>query len=62
MSMLTKIRAALLRRWHQEDGAVTVDWVVLTALAITMCLALATLMNDAYSTGGRAISNAINAP
>lgn len=30
-----------------EDGAVTVDWVVLTAVVIAMVLALFTILTDA---------------
>lgn len=49
-----------LSQWlRKDDGAVTVDWVVLTGLIITMCLALAALMNDAFTTGGTTIKNAI---
>lgn len=51
MSIFSRSRCKLLRLLKQEDGAVTVDWVVLTGLVIVLCLALATQMGSAYSTG-----------
>ena len=37
----------LLRFIRKEDGAVTVDWVVLVALVITLCVAIFTAMSNA---------------
>lgn len=51
MSIFSRTRAKMLRLLKQEDGAVTADWVVLTALVIVMCLALMTQMDGAYRTG-----------
>ncbi len=59
--MFSKLRARLGGRLRAEDGAVTVDWVVLTALIIAMCLALVALMNDAFTTGGAAFQNSMSA-
>lgn len=56
-----RLHAIFARRLRQEDGAVTVDWVVLTGLVIVLCLALAALMNDALTTGGTTIQTAIAA-
>lgn len=57
--MVKWLRQRIPQRLSQEDGAVTVDWVVLTGLIIALCLALAALMNDAFTTGGTTIKNAI---
>ena len=59
--MFSRLRAQLACKFRSEDGAVTVDWVVLTALAIAMCLALAALMNDAFTAGGNTIQNSMSA-
>lgn len=59
MFMVKWLRQRIPHRLSQEDGAVTVDWVVLTGLVIVLCLALAALMNDAFTTGGTAIKDAI---
>lgn len=55
------LRKRLPDRLSQEDGAVTVDWVVLTGLVIALCLALAALMNDAFIAGGTTIQNSMSA-
>lgn len=42
--MLTKL---LLRLRGDEDGAVTVDWVVLTAAVVIMAIGAITVLDDA---------------
>ncbi|MFK7867686.1 MAG: Flp family type IVb pilin [Roseobacter sp.] len=40
----------LLRRFiPSEDGAVTVDWVVLTAAVVGLCIGLVATLNDETS-------------
>lgn len=34
-----------------EDGAVTADWVVMTAVVVALCMALMTIMDGGVSTG-----------
>ncbi|MCL4676810.1 MAG: hypothetical protein KJZ59_12550 [Pararhodobacter sp.] len=43
--MLAKLRAALIK----EDGAVTVDWVVLTGGAAALAIAMMSTMNGETS-------------
>lgn len=44
-----------------EDGAVTVDWVVLTALVMGMALALFTVLTDAvFETAASGIADNVN--
>jgi hypothetical protein len=59
--MVKWLRKRIPHRLSQEDGAVTVDWVVLTALIIALCLALVALMNDAFTTGGTTIKSSMSA-
>lgn len=61
MFMVKWLRKRIPHRLSQEDGAVTVDWVVLTGLVIALCLALVALMNDALTTGGTTIQTKISA-
>jgi hypothetical protein len=42
-TLITKARRFL----HQEEGAVTIDWVVLTAAVIGMTLIVTTTINQA---------------
>ena len=42
-----------------EEGAVTVDWVVLTAAVVGMAAATASTINDATSTLSTSIGNEI---
>ena len=44
---------------RDEDGAVTVDWVMLTALSVTMTLAVMGVLSDALEEAGTDISNAL---
>ncbi|PJE31963.1 hypothetical protein SAMN06297129_2009 [Pseudooceanicola antarcticus] len=47
-----RIQRGFIRR---EDGAVTVDWVVLVAMVIALCVAVFTAMsNNALSLGDNA--------
>lgn len=61
MFMFSRLRARLACKFRSEDGAVTVDWVVLTALIIAMCFALVALMNEAFTTGGTTIQSSMSA-
>ncbi len=36
--------------WKDEDGAVTVDWVVLTAAVVVLAVAVATTITPAVNT------------
>lgn len=59
--MVKWLRKRIPDRLSQEDGAVTVDWVVLTGFVIALCLALVALMNDAFTTGGTTIKSSMSA-
>ena len=59
--MVKWLRKRIPQRLTQEDGAVTVDWVVLTGFVIALCLALVALMNDAFTTGGTTIKSSMSA-
>lgn len=59
--MVKWLRKRIPHRLSQEDGAVTVDWVVLTGFVIALCLALVALMNDAFTTGGTTIKSSMSA-
>jgi hypothetical protein len=59
--MVKWLRQRIPHRLTQEDGAVTVDWVVLTGFVIALCLALVALMNDAFTTGGTTIKSSMSA-
>lgn len=59
--MVNWLRKRIPHRLSQEDGAVTVDWVVLTGFVIALCLALVALMNDAFTTGGTTIKSSLSA-
>ncbi|WP_216824599.1 Flp family type IVb pilin [Paragemmobacter aquarius] len=50
----------LLRRGlRDETGAVTADWVVLTALVVGLAGALMTILQDPINNGGTVIANRI---
>ncbi len=59
--MVNWLRKRIPHRLSQEDGAVTVDWVVLTGFVIALCVALVALMNDAFTAGGTAVQTSITA-
>ena len=44
-------RIRLRRFWNDEDGAVTVDWVVLTGSVIGVTLAIIALIGVAFEPG-----------
>lgn len=41
------MRSRFLKLRYEEDGAVTVDWVVLTAAMVGLCIAAYTSMENA---------------
>ena len=43
-----------------EDGAVTVDWVIMTGLIIGMCLSVFLLFKPALTTNAGYLNNNIN--
>ncbi len=50
----------LLRRGaRDETGAVTVDWVVLTALVVGLAGVLMTILQDPINNGGQVIADRI---
>lgn len=52
----------LLRRGlRDETGAVTADWVVLTALVVGLAGAMMTILRDPINNGGAVIANRIEA-
>lgn len=38
------MKTTMMKFWTEEDGAVTVDWVVLTAAVVALALAIAGIM------------------
>lgn len=50
----------IFRRFRDEDGAVTVDWVVLTAAIVALAGAATLSLNNATSNVASGISNAIS--
>lgn len=53
---------SLLRRaLRDERGAVTADWVVMTALVVGFAAALMTILQDPINNGGQVIANKIAA-
>ena len=51
----------LAQKFHnEEDGAVTVDWVVLTAAVVGLGVAALTLVKSGTSTLTTSISNQLN--
>ena len=50
----------IFRRLCDEDGAVTVDWVVLTAAVVALAGAATLSLNNATSNVASSISNAIS--
>ncbi len=54
------IFSKLLRRaLRDESGAVTVDWVVLTALVVGLAGAMMNILQDPINNGGQVIANKI---
>lgn len=47
------------RALRDEAGAVTADWVVLTALVVGLAGALMTILQDPINNGGQVIANKI---
>jgi hypothetical protein len=46
------------RFWGREDGAVTVDWVVLTAAVVGMAMIIVNILQPAlFDNGGSAIAS-----
>lgn len=50
----------IFRRFRDEDGAVTVDWVVLTAAVVGLAGAAMASLNSATSNVATSISDAIS--
>lgn len=61
MSPHRLIPRLLLRGLRDESGAVTADWVVLTALVVGLAGAMITILKDPINNGGAVIANKIAA-
>ena len=61
MLMMSSLFDRALRVLRRDEGAITVDWVVLTGLVIALTLAAAALMTDAFTTGGTSIQTKMSA-
>ena len=61
MLTIRKFYDRAMRILRKDDGAVTVDWVVLTGLVIALTLAAGALMNDAFTAGGTSIQTKMSA-
>lgn len=62
MTEVTKLRGSRLKRFLADDsGAVTVDWVVLTAAVVGLGVLLFSILTPAlFEEGGIAIAEAVN--
>jgi hypothetical protein len=54
-----KLLNALINFHHEEDGAVTVDWVVLTAAVVGLGLLISNTMGSAITTAATNIGTDI---
>ena len=61
MSPRLLFKRLLRRGLRDETGAVTADWVVLTALVVGLAGALMSILQDPISNGGAVIANKIAA-
>lgn len=59
MSLLHPLGRRLRRAFHDEDGAVTVDWVVLTALVVGLAAAMMLVLQDPVNNGAQNIADLI---
>lgn len=59
MSPRLLLKRLLRRGLRDETGAVTADWVVLTALVVGLAGALMTILQDPINNGGAVIANRI---
>lgn len=62
MTDVTTLRGSLFKRFAaDENGAVTVDWVVLTAAVVGLGVLLFSILTPAlFEEGGIAIADAVN--
>lgn len=59
MSPRLLMKRLLRRGLRDETGAVTADWVVLTALVVGLAGVLMTILQDPINNGGAVIANRI---
>lgn len=59
MSPYLLFKRLFRRALRDETGAVTADWVVLTALVVGFAGALMTILQDPINNGGQVIANKI---
>lgn len=59
MSPYLLLKRLFRRALRDESGAVTADWVVLTALVVGFAGALMTILQDPINNGGQVIANKI---
>lgn len=58
--LFLKCAQRLRARFHKEDGAVTVDWVVLTAAIVGVAVAAAASVLDATTTLSTSIGDGLS--
>ena len=54
------MRNLLMAFATEEDGAITVDWVIMTGLLIGLCLSVMLLFKPALTTNAGYLNNNIN--
>lgn len=59
MSPVPFFKRLLRRAAKDESGAVTADWVVLTALVVGLAGSLISILQDPINNGGQVIANRI---
>jgi len=55
-----KMRNSIMAFAKEEDGAITVDWVIMTGLIIGLCLSVMLLFKPALTTNAGYLNNNID--
>lgn len=54
--LISTLKTRLARLWTDEDGAVTVDWVMVTAGVVALSIAVLNLVGDSSMTLTKKVS------
>ena len=58
--MISALKSRILHLWHDEDGAITVDWVMVTAGVVALSIAVLNLVGDSTMSVTKNISSEIS--
>lgn len=58
--LITALKTRLHHLWHDEDGAITVDWVMVTAGVVALSIAVLNIVGDSSMTVTKKISQEIS--